>query len=294
MASSTPTQPGTVLLLGGTGKVASRIAPLLQAANIPSQIASRSGSAPAGFTGVKFDWKDESTWAGALSASPPVSAVFIVAQGVMDSVPTIQAFIDLAVSRGVARFVLLSATIIPEDGPMTGQVHRYLRELGDQGKISWGVLRPTWFQENFSEQEQHLRSLKDENKIYSSTGPGRIPWVSASDIAGVGFAALTAPEPPNRDYLIVGPDLLTYNELAETFASVLGRPITYHELTEPELSARFQSFGVPAEYAPVLAAADGFVRQGGEERTNGVVEEVTGRAPRRFRDFVEANRGVWS
>ncbi|KAH9997176.1 putative ergot alkaloid A [Xylariaceae sp. FL0662B] len=270
MASSTNSQPGTVLLLGGTGKVA-----------------------PAGFTGVKFDWNNESTWQPALSAAP-VKAVFIVAMGVMDSVPTMQAFVDLAVSNGVTRFVLLSASLIPEDGPIMGQIHRQLRELGDQGKIGWGVLRPTWFQENFSEQDQHLQSLRIESKIYSATGPGRIPWVSAGDIARVGFAALTSPEPPNRDFVILGPEPLTYHDLAETFTSVLGRQITYHELSEAELAARFERFGVPADYAATLAAMDGPVRAGAEDRVNGVVAEVTGRAPRRFRDFVLEKRDVWS
>lgn len=37
--------------------------------------------------------------------------------------------------------------------------------------------------------------------------------MSAVDIGGVAFAALTQPEPPNKDYRIVGPELLTHDEV---------------------------------------------------------------------------------
>lgn len=58
-----------------------------------------------------------------------------------------------------------------------------------------------------------MAGIRDESKIYSATGHGKIPWVSADDIAAVAARALTAAEPPNTDYLILGPELLSYNEV---------------------------------------------------------------------------------
>ncbi|MGA9872131.1 MAG: hypothetical protein WBQ44_13435 [Rhodococcus sp. (in: high G+C Gram-positive bacteria)] len=43
--------------------------------------------------------------------------------------------------------------------------------------------------------------------------------------------------------------------------------------------------GVPAEYAPILAAADSDIEAGSEDRVTDVVEHVTGR-PRSFEHFV--------
>lgn len=140
--SLTTTQRGTVLLLGGTGKVCSRIAPLLLAAGIPPLIASRSGKAPPGLVGVRFDWDDESIWKLAFSTTG-INAVFLIAPVSGDQVALMKKFVDLARERGVSRFVLLSASSLEENIMRMGKTHRYLRELGDEGKIEWTVLRPT-------------------------------------------------------------------------------------------------------------------------------------------------------
>ncbi|KAI0383429.1 putative ergot alkaloid A [Hypomontagnella monticulosa] len=289
---SSSTQTGAVLVLGGTGKVGGQIAPLLHAAGVPTLVASRSGEAPSGAgTGVKFDWDDETTWEPVFAN--PVKAVFLVASRSPDPVPIMTKFVDFARAKGVSRFVLLSASSIEEGGPLTGGMHKYLRELGDGGKIGWAVLRPTWFQENFLI-PPHVGSIKEENKIYSATGAGRIPWVSTRDIAAVGVHALTAAQPPNTDLLILGPELLTYSDLAATLTSILGRKIEYHELSEAELAARYETFGIPGAYATVLAAMDTAIKGGSEDRTSAVIREITGKVGRRFAEFVEANKAAWS
>ncbi|KAI1798762.1 NAD(P)-binding protein [Daldinia bambusicola] len=283
-------QSASVLLLGGTGKVGSRIAPLLHAAGVHFLVASRSGTAPNGYTGVKFDWEDESTWEPIFATL--ISTVYLVApRG--DAQDTIKKFVDLALSKGAQRFVLLSASVVDEGGPIFGKVHTYLRELGEAGKIGWAVLRPTWFQENFL-QEPHLSSIKKENKIYSSTGSGKIPWISANDIAAVAFHALTAAQAPNTDYMVLGPELLTYADLAETFTSVLGRTITHVDITEPELVERWTRVGLPPQYGAALASMDTAVRHGSEDRTSDDVRRTTGKEPRRFGDFVEENKSAWA
>ncbi|RYP57941.1 hypothetical protein DL769_009188 [Monosporascus sp. CRB-8-3] len=298
--TNTSTTPGAVFLTGGTGKVASRIAPLLQAAGIPAIIASRSGHAPpgSGCTGVRFDWDDRSTWEPALAAATQkhggLSAVFLVMPGMPDPGPAAAAFADLARARaGAKRFVLLSASSVEEGGPAMGQVHALLRERGERGEIGWAAVRPTWMQENFTTQEPHLKSIREENKIYSATGAGKLPWVSADDVAAVAFAVLTAPEPPNRDFLVLGPELLSYGDLATTLTEVLGREISHGDISEAELARRHQGFGLPAQYAAILAAMDTAIKNGSEDRLSDVVLRVTGRTPRRFRDFVEENKDVW-
>ncbi|KAI1103426.1 putative ergot alkaloid A [Jackrogersella minutella] len=282
MTSST-TSPGAVLLLGGTGKVGRRLAPLLQAAGIPALVASRSGD-------VKFDWFDESTWEPIFAT--PIESVYFVCTTADNHVELSKKFIDLAVAKGVKRIVLLGASSVEEGRPFMGEEWAYLRELGKRGKIGWAVLRPTWFMENFSE-SYHVKEIQ-EGKLYSATGAGRVPWISTHDIAAVGFHALTSPEPPNTDFVILGSELLTYQDIASIFTAVLGRKIAYEQLSVADMTTYFISLGLPADYAPVLAGMEGDIGAGAEDRTNDVVRTVTGKEPRRFREFVEQNRAVWS
>lgn len=51
----------------------------------------------------------------------------------------------------------------------------------------------------------------------SAAADGRIPWVSVDDIADVAFAALTDEKSHNRDHIIVGPELLTYDGVSFFF-----------------------------------------------------------------------------
>ena len=56
-----------------------------------------------------------------------------------------------------------------------------------------------------------------------------------------------------------------------------------------ELAALHIEHGMPADYAPILAALDRDIAAGSENRVTAAVEELTGRAPRSFEEFV----GEW-
>lgn len=58
--------------------------------------------------------------------------------------------------------------------------------------------------------------------------------MSAIDIAAVVFRALTDPKSHNCDYRILGPELLTYDEVAEKLSAHLGRRIEHVKLSGDE------------------------------------------------------------
>jgi len=287
---TSPTTPGTTLLLGGTGKVGRRIARLLQAANRPALIASRSGTAPAGMDGVAFDWTDRSTYARAFEvARAPITAVYITAPPSMDFLSTVVAFIDLAREKGVGRFVFMSSSVAEPGVFDHGKTHAYLKELGDRGEVEWAVLRPTWFQENFTESYSR-ESIARDGKLFSAAGDGKVPFVSADDIAAVGFEALTSRPAPNTDYVILGPELLTYDDVANIFTEVLGKKVVHIDIPESEREAQLVGLGFPPDIAKVLAVMDTAVKHGAENKLNDVVLGVTGKAPKSFRTFAEEER----
>lgn len=68
--------------------------------------------------------------------------------------------------------------------------------------------------QNFSE-AQHLTPIRDEGKLYSATNNGRIPFVSTEDIACVAKHLLTDEKPHNTDYVVLGPELLSYDDVSQ-------------------------------------------------------------------------------
>jgi festuclavine dehydrogenase len=135
----------TILVLGGRGKTAARLAPLLDAANIPFLRGTSSPDHARPFT--YFNWFEEESWdkpfvQASKEGLDSISAVYLVGPPIMDMVPPMLKFVDLAVSKGVEKFVLVSASTVEKGGHSMGEVHAYLDSLKE---IKYVALRPTWF-----------------------------------------------------------------------------------------------------------------------------------------------------
>jgi len=269
-----------VLVTGGTGKTGRRLVSQLGKSGAACRVAARGADAIEG--GYPFDWTQPTSWDRALDQ---VTAVYLVAPQVEgDSSSMMIEFVQMALRRGVGRFVLLSASLLLPGGPAMGQVHRWLKENTAQ----WTVLRPSWFMQNFSE-AHHLASIRGENKIYSAAAHGRVPFVSADDIAAAAKVALTSESPFNCDFILTGSQLLTYDQVAERISKVAGRTISHHRLSPEALAARYRSLGLGAIHALTLAAMDTAIADGAEDRVTGCVEHLTGRPSTTFDAFVQAN-----
>ena len=122
-------------------------------------------------------------------------------------------------------------------------------------------------------------------------------WIDARDIAGVAAALLTSDlaslAPTERDYLLTGPRALSYRETASIIAAKTGRPIQVIETDELQQAAGLRALGVPAEFAEMLARADAEMGVGRHDDISTAVEQLTGRSPRAFADFVDDHAAEW-
>ena len=270
-----------VLVTGGTGKTGRRLVFRLREIGVSCRVAAR-GANP----DDPFDWTQPSTWARALDG---VTAAYLVAPALpQDVAPIMIDFLGLALKRGVSRFVLLSASLLPAGGPAMGQVHLWLKQNAPQ----WAVLRPSWFMENFSE-GHHLRSIREEGRIYSATEAGRVPFISADDIAAVAQAVLTREACLNSDFVLTGGQPISYDEVAGCIGGAIGRAVSHHRISADELAARYRSLGLPTLHAQTLAAMDTAIANGVEDRVTDWVQQLTGRHPASFDEFVEASASKW-
>ncbi|KAF5329945.1 hypothetical protein D9611_010442 [Ephemerocybe angulata] len=251
----------TTLITGGASQTGVALAKLLQASGHPVLFASRSGRVPEGFESVKFDFTDPSTLEAPFSVSGHKIEYVYLLLPLLD-LSAAKPFIDLAVTKGTKRFVLLSASGKYKDkGPGsdgTGQVHTYLDEQG----LDYVALRPTWFTENL------LRiygvGIKQHNVIQNTLATARIPLIAVDDIAQAAFDAITdVGKLPNREPILIGPDLVSYSEIAEAFSQTLGRSITFSVISREEVLKRYLSYGVPDALAHYL------VNREDEEESNG-------------------------
>ena len=275
---------GLVLVTGGTGKTGRRVVSQLRERGIACRVGTR--AVVLGEGAGRFDWTDRATWDNALKS---VSAIYLVAPPIAgDPAPMMIDFIQRARERGITWFVLLSSSLLPAGGPAMGTVHLWLQENATE----WAVLRPSWFMQNFSE-GQHLATIRDEDSIYSATEDGRVPFVSADDIAASAVAALTCTSSFNTDFVLTSDRAITYDEIAERISRAIGRTISHRRLSAEALAERHRVRGMGQIFAQTLAAMDAAIAAGAEDRVTGCVEYLAGRSPITFDAFVEANMALW-
>lgn len=255
----------TVLVIGGTGTTGSRVAQRLGAR---ARIASRT-------KGVRFDWHDPETYAPALDAT---SAVYLIPPiGEVNPEPLVERFLEVA---GTRRVVLLSSSALPDDPSA-----RLVRQMPE-----WAVLRPSWFMQNFTGDHPVAQGVR-QGEIVTATGGGRVAFVDADDIAAVAVAALTG-EPHNAEHVITGPEALSYADAAALVSAATGRLVRHRDVSTAEMT-RHLARHLPERFAAMLAQLDEGIRNGAENQVTTTVQEVTGRRPRSFGEFVAANHDHW-
>ena len=135
----------STFLTGGTSQVGLALAKRLKAASKDVVFGTRTPSkVPSEYEHVLLDWADPSTFKNPFkNAEYHIETIYILAPPLtLNTLEITKPFIDLAIEKGVKRFVLLSATIIQKGGIAAGEIHEY---LDSKPNIDYLVLRPTGF-----------------------------------------------------------------------------------------------------------------------------------------------------
>ncbi len=273
-----------ILVTGGTGTTGRLVVEGLRERGIVPKVGTRN---PSRESEVLFDWQKPES---ARAAFAGMDAVYVVAPtNTSDHGSVVLPVLEIARSCGVRRFVLLSASSLEAGGPMMGQIHAYLKDNASE----WTVLRPTWFLQNFS-QKHHLNTIRQESVIYSATGSGRVGFIDASDIARAAVSALLADHSWNRDFILTGPETLSYSDVASKLTDVLGRAIRHVNLDVDQLVDRYCDGGLDRTYAETLALMDKWIEDGNEDRVTDSVGTLTGEYPNSADGFMRQHSGCWT
>ncbi|MFJ7216432.1 NAD(P)H-binding protein [Amycolatopsis sp. NPDC098790] len=275
----------TVWIEGATGKAGRRVVEALTAAGLPVRAASRHpGEASGSVTPVRFDWYDESTWANALGNA---DAVFLKG---LDSDDEAAAIITrfLAEASAVSRVVLMSAVGVDRT-PNTAP-RRAVELAVERSGRSWTILRPSWFLQNFDEDEWvFARALRESNELYAGTGASKVGFTDTRDLADAAAAVLTREGHEGRSYTITGPERLTFGEMAELLAKTSGRPIKHVDAKPEEHRRHFEKSGRPEAWVNHMLHLFKLVRAGVFTAQTDDFENLTGRRPRTPRQYAEEN-----
>ncbi|MFC0624898.1 NmrA family NAD(P)-binding protein [Kribbella deserti] len=277
----------TTVVLGGTGKTGRRVARLLAERDLPVRVASRSSE-------HRFDWYDESTWAPVLEGA---DRMYVAPPMDPDGAARAELAVKAAAASGVRHAVLLSGRGTGSPGrefdvyQAGASLEAVLRDSG----MSWSIVRPAWFMQNFS--EDFLLDGVLAGELRAPVGDGAEAFIDADDIAEVVVETLVQTDKhAGQAYALSGPRTLTLAQAAAEISAASGRPVRFEHVESEQYQAELVQYGLPAEAAKGLADLFTVVRRGLSDYVSDGVQQVLGRAPRDFSDYVRATAatGVWT
>jgi uncharacterized protein YbjT (DUF2867 family) len=129
-------------------------------------------------------------------------------------------------------------------------------------------------------------AIATSSSFGSAAGKGRTGLIDARDVAAVAAHIAIAPVPHvGKTYWLTGPELVSNYDVAAVLSELLGRTITYRELSFEENRQAMVNAGVPEQIAEMNAQAFRLTAEGDAEWITDDVPAVLGRAARSFEQF---------
>jgi uncharacterized protein YbjT (DUF2867 family) len=128
--------------------------------------------------------------------------------------------------------------------------------------------------------------IAETSSFGSAAGKGVVGMVDARDVAAVAAEIAASPAPHVRGtYWLSGPELISNYDVAEVLSRLLGRTITYRELTFDENKSAMLRAGVPEAIAEQNAQAFSLTAEGDAEWVSDDVETILGRRAYSYEQF---------
>jgi len=278
---------------GASGKLGSQVLDyLLQSTGNIHQIVGISRSpenAPGGVEGRKGDYDAP---ASLVDAYQGLDSLLIIPSadlrpGVRGT--QLKAAIDAANKAGVKHIVLMSASGTKQapDASVGGAYWQ-----GEQHLIrtaaAWTILRMNYYAESMVEEIQNSVGTG----VLAGFGSEGVAYVSRADVAAAAANILTGSGHEGAIYAATGPASLSGEQRAALVAEVTGKPINFMVVPTEQFRKGMSSMGLPdLVINAVVEIKSNFVR-GGFDIVTGDILQLTGRAPRPFRDVLAEMMGT--
>jgi uncharacterized protein YbjT (DUF2867 family) len=274
-----------VLVTGATGNVGSSVVRELRSRGVPVRAFVRDRGKAAGMLGgdVELVTGDFADAASVRRAMEGVDRVLVACSNQPRQVEFECGVIDAAREAGMTRIVKLSALGAEVGSSVAfwdwhGRIEEHLAMSG----IPAVVLRPTFNMTNLLGSAEQIRQA---GSLFVPAGGACVAMVDPRDIAAVAAVALTENAHDGKTYVITGPEAITFERVAEELSVVAGRQIQFVPVPDEAARQALVATGMPEFVAGQIVAVFGILRQGAQDRTTGIVRDLTGREPRCFARF---------
>jgi uncharacterized protein YbjT (DUF2867 family) len=271
-----------VILVTTAGKVGSETARLLRDRDVPVRVLVRDPAKAAALAeaGVEIAAGDLGVPASIDEAMSGVSGVVLVSP----AVPAQELNVVASAARAGVGHVVKATSKAGADSPIARR--RWQTEI-EAGLAAAGIphtlLRSNAYMQNVL---TLAPAIATTSTFGSCAGQGRTGLADARDVAAVAAEIIASPAAhAGKTYWLTGPELLSNYDVAAVLSKLLGRTITYQELTFEQTKDAMIRAGVPEQIAEMNAQAFSLTADGDAEWVTQDVPSLLGRPARSFEQF---------
>ena len=173
-----------------------------------------------------------------------------------------QAVIDAAKAEGIELLVYTSILSADKSPLKLAEEHRQTEAALKASGVPHVILRNGWYTENYT---MGLAGSLEQGAMAGAAGEGVFNAATRQDYAEAAVAVLTRKNNTSGTvYELAGSEGFTLAQFAALGSELSGKPLTYQNMPEADFAGLLTQFGLPAEFAAILAdseagAADGWL-----------------------------------
>lgn len=236
---------------------------------------------------VNFDFLDQNTFDTALDG---VHAIFLVRPPQLaNPEKDMRPFLEAAKAKGVNKIVFMSLLGV-EQNPVVP--HRKIESMIKELEIPYVFLRPSFFMQNLN--TNHREEIKERDELFIPAGNSKTSFIDTRDIAKAAAISLTDDQYINVGITLTGNEAIDYHEVAATLSAVLERKIDYKNPSLLKFRKERIKRGTPKEFANVMTLLYLMTKLGTAKNITTDLEELIGREPISFKQYVIDHKEYWS
>ena len=199
--------------------------------------------------------------------------------------------VDSAKQAGAKRVVKMSSIeATPDATSPIPKLHLESEEYIKQSGLSWTMIKPNFYMQNLL---ASAGTIKDQGKIFLPMGEGKTGMIDTTDVGKVLAKVISEDGHESMNHEITGPEILSFNEVAEIFSKGLDKQVDYVDVPLAAYKETLGQFLTNQWHLDAVIDLFKGIADGGIEEKTDTYSELMGESPKSLSEFISENSFIF-
>ena len=199
--------------------------------------------------------------------------------------------VDSAIQAGAKRVVKMSSIeATPDATSPIPKLHLESEEYIKQSGLNWTMIKPNFYMQNLL---ASAGTIKDQGKIFLPMGEGKTGMIDTTDVGKVLAKVLSEDGHESMNHEITGPEILSFNEVAEIFSKGLDKQVDYVDVPLAAYKETLGQFLTNQWHLDAVIDLFKGIADGGIEEKTDTYSELMGESPKSLSEFISENSFIF-